>query len=169
MAVVSLHESTECPGPNPNPSPNPKLNPNPKPDPIHDHNPNWRSRINSADQTPSNPDPDCAATPATSSTSTQPVLSIADGVDDNDVGSELRPPTEHSLYGLLALLFGLLLFNEGLTYGLNRMGSETGGRVRVAQDWRCSICMYLHLVEKPMWRYVASLPCTSLPCTGRVP
>jgi len=49
-----------------------------------------------------------------------------DGVDDNDVGSELRPPTEHSLYGLLALLFGLLLFNEGLTYGLNRMGSETG-------------------------------------------
>ena len=31
-----------------------------------------------------------------------------------------------SVYGLLALLFGLLLFNEGLTYGLNRMGSETG-------------------------------------------
>lgn len=44
------------------------------------------------------------------------------------VGSEMRAPHVQgwSMYGLGALLFGLLLFNEGLTYGLNRMGSETG-------------------------------------------
>jgi len=41
--------------------------------------------------------------------------------------SMIAPPTQSwTYYGLFGLLFGLLLFNEGLTYGLNRMGGETG-------------------------------------------
>lgn len=65
--------------------------------------------------------------------STDDSFEIEFDADDEQYGNDMQKPVqEWTVYGLWALLAGLLLFNEGLTYGLNRMGSETGMMIPAA-------------------------------------